>query len=131
MTGFEVKIPPATEAKVDPVETLKCYIQRTEDLRTNDKSLFLSHKAPYKGIKSDTIAKDLQAANDYTTLRGKGFTAKCFRPSCATASIKSGVQPLTAMQIGRWKTQEVFVNHYVYPNAPSSYTDSVIQLSGH
>ena len=54
-SGFEVKIPSATEAKVD------------------------------------TIAKDLQAAIDYCTLHGKGFTAKSFRP-CATASIKSGVQ---------------------------------------
>ena len=57
-----------------------------------------------------------------TGLADKGFLAKSFRPTGATIAVNSGVLPETVVQIGRWKTKEVFLNHYVYPNAPQSYT---------
>ena len=63
-------------------------------------------------------------------LGDQGFTPKCFRPTAANAAIKMGCDPETAMHIGRWKTKEVFYDHYVHPMAPSNYTSGVFQFEG-
>jgi hypothetical protein len=63
-------------------------------------------------------------------LGGKGCTAKCCRPTAANAAIQAGYNPETTMYIGRWKTKEVFFNHYVYPLAPRCYTDGVQVFDG-
>ena len=60
-------------------------------------------------------------------LADQGFLAKSFRPTGATIAVNSGVLQETVMQIGRWKTKEVFLNHYVYPNAPQSYTTNLLK----
>ena len=40
--GFEVNIPPASVARIDPVKALQCYINCTKYLRSGDCPLFLS-----------------------------------------------------------------------------------------
>ena len=129
-SGFEVCIPAGSDYKTDPVATIKCYIDRTAGVRPCNYPVFLSLKAPFQVIKPETVARELQRAIDLTPLKGKGFTPKSFRPSSATAAVQSGISPETAMQIGRWKTQEVFFNHYVYPRAPAAYTDMVTNYQG-
>ena len=123
--GFEVRIPAGSNSKTDPVPTIKCYIKRTIRCRGSNNAVFLSLKAPFTAIRSGTVARQLQRAINLTPLKGKGFTPKSFRPSSATAAVKGGIVPETTMQVGRWKTQQVFFNHYVYPRAPDTYTDVV------
>ena len=43
------------------------------------------------------------------------FTAKNFRPTAARAAIVSVCDHNTVSIKGRWKTESVFLNHYVYP----------------
>ena len=128
--GFEVKLPPAGEPQVDHVAALKCYIQRTRKFRPDKKPVFLSLTQPYTAIQHATISKQLNEAIDLAGLGDRGYSARSFRPTGATAAVKSGCLPETAMQIGRWKTREVFFNRYVYPNAPSSYSDNVMAFPG-
>ena len=42
--------------------------------------------------------------------------------------MSKGIIPETVMQIGWWKTKEVFMNHYVYPRAPQSFTSKLFEL---
>ena len=128
-SGFEVCIPKATDPKVDPSFTLRSYISRTERFRDcNNKAVFLTLNPPYKALAADTVASVLQSAIDLVGL--KGFTPKSFRSSAATAAVTNGVSPETAMQIGRWKTSEVFFGHYVYPSVPEDYVDNIQKFGG-
>ena len=57
--AFQVNIPPAPNAMADLIQGLKTYIQRTEFERPVSKSVFIALRAPYKGITSATVVKDL------------------------------------------------------------------------
>ena len=59
-------------------------------------------------------------------LGDQGFTAKSFRPTGATIAVSQGILPETVMKIGRWKTKEVFLNHYVYGQVPSGFTTNLL-----
>ena len=131
-SGFEVRIPGSNNDKTDVVKCVQSYINRTQEHRARlvGKPLFLSLKPPFRGIKAETVGRILSEAIASAGLSDQGYTPKCFRPTGANAAIEAGIMPETAMQIGRWKTKEVFYNHYVYPRAPGSYTDDIQTFSG-
>ena len=131
-SGFEVRIPPSENAKVDPVSTLKCYIERTSQLTSTDGPVFLSLTKPYIGIKADTVSKIFLNAINCVGLGDQGYKAKSFRPTAANAAIRAGCEPDMAMYVGRWKTKEVFYNHYVhsFPEKSYMYTDGVLSFEG-
>ncbi len=129
-TGFEVRIPQTDNEKSDPVRCLQCYIDKTEHLCKGVRPLFLSLRSPYTALSANGIRTVLNEAIRLAGLDKQGYTAKSFRPTGANAAIAAGVTPECAMQIGRWKTKEVFFNHYVYPMAPPSYTRDCAEYSG-
>lgn len=111
---------------MDPVSCLRVYIDRTAAYRPSDtKPLFITLTAPYKAISSSTVSNILDEVINLAGLAGKGFKAKSFRPTGATLAVSRGAIPETVMQIGRWKTKEVFMNHYVYPRAPETFTSNM------
>ncbi|GFO17339.1 hypothetical protein PoB_004384400 [Plakobranchus ocellatus] len=59
---------------------------------------------------------------------GPEFTARCFRPTGATAAVLGGVAAHTARSLGRWKTDDVFFNRYVFPLDPDSITDKMFSV---
>ena len=118
--GFEIQLTPATEKFVDPVESLLCYLQHTNDLNKecgND-PVFRSRTSPSEEIGPSTVTKILRE-----TLQAAGlaeeYTAWCFRAAGTTAAIRSGCDPDSTRQIVRWISRDVFYDHYVYPVAPS------------
>ena len=118
-TEFGVRIPGGSHPKSDPVHCLKVYIDRTvEGRRQGTVLLFLSLRHPYDPVGSYTIAKLLNRAIELAGLDRAKYSAKNFRPSAATAAVESRVPVETAVQLGRWKTTEVFLNHYVHPGHP-------------
>lgn len=126
-SGFTIKIPKG-ESHVDPVCTLKDYIYRTRHQRPEpEKPIFISLNRPYSALSSQAIADILNESINLVGLTGHGYSAKSFRPTAASASLDIGLMPETAMLIGRWKTKEVFFNHYVYPRAPESYTTELFK----
>jgi hypothetical protein len=131
-SGFEVQIPGSSLVKCDPVRSLSAYLQRTQKLRCpTTKPLFAKLSATHSAIKAPmVVAKILKEAIDLAGLGGQGYTPRSFRPTGATAAIKAGVLPETAMQIGRWKTREVFFGRYVYPQAPDGYSEDIMRFGG-
>ena len=59
-------------------------------------------------------------------LENKGYSAKSFRPTGATAAIDSGENPDIVMKTGRWKTASVFRDRYVHSQPPIDHTHSVL-----
>lgn len=129
-TGFEVRIPKSSSSRNDVVDTLKTYLNRTKDQTTEKGPVFISLNKPYKGITATTVSKVLSESISLAGLSDKGFTPKCFRPSAANAAIKSGCDAETAMHVGRWKTKDVFYDHYVHAMAPSQFTSDAMRFSG-
>ena len=128
--GFEVTVHPnKNDVLSDPVKCLELYIEKTREFRPKDTNpLFITLKPPYHAITSDTIGNILEEAISAAGLSSLGFTAKSFRPTAATMAVQKGMLPETAMQLGRWKTKEVFFNHYVYPKVPDTYTGNLFDV---
>ena len=129
--GFEIKLSPASDQSLDPVKALKCYLQRTSEngVTDGDTHVFRSLNSPADGISASTVAKVLRSCLSEAGLADE-YTARSFRAAGATAAVKSGCEPDTARQIGRWKNREVFMDHYVilghdHPGAPS-ITDQIL-----
>ena len=87
--GFEVTVHPnKDDILLDPVQCLKLYIEKTDEFRPKDTSpLFITLKAPYRAISSDTIGNILEESISAAGLADMGFTAKSFRPTAATMAI--------------------------------------------
>ena len=128
MQGFEIRIQKSSDNKVDPVDCLLTYLTRTDHLTTPDGPVFLpiSGSPPLKQVDSSTIASDLR---DIIRLAGlpSHFTPRCFRPTGATVAVHEGGNDRDIRQLGRWKTEEVFYQHYVYPNSKTNITDSILK----
>lgn len=123
-TGFQVVMQPAAEKKLDPVQTLRDYINRTQDIRPVNNSVFLTLSPPYKAIAAATVAKIM---NEAISLAGlTGYTAKCFRPTGATAAVDVNCDPEIVMRLGRWKTRSVFFDHYVHSKPPDTLTTDIL-----
>lgn len=126
-TGFEVHMPPSTDAEIDPCSALKEYITRTESIRPKPENpVFLTLKKPYRALDASTIGDIMNESIKLAGLGGKGYSAKSFRPTGATVAIETNQNPAQVMKTGRWKTQSVFLDHYVHAKNPDSYSDSVL-----
>ena len=125
--GFEVVLQPCSEPRLDPVLTLKNYIERTKYIRTKPNAVFLSLKSPFQPLSARTVARILEKAIILAGLGKQGFTAKCFRPTGATSAVEAGLNPDYIRKVGRWKNQETFETHYVHSKPVVSFTDSIFQ----
>lgn len=123
--GFIISLPAHADLSVCPIASLKCYIERTSPFRRGN-AVFLSLKAPYGPLSSAAVAKDLQACLDMAGLKNCGFSAKSFRPTGATVAIEKGNDPKAVQSVGRWKSSEVFYNHYVHSRTPESFTTDIL-----
>lgn len=126
--GFSVTVPRASNRKLDPVSALDVYIQRTEGPRASvpHRPVFLSLQRPYHALSASSISGILKAAIDLAGLGKRGYTAKSFRPTAATAAIDSGLHPDKARHIGRWASHEVFEKHYVHTHIPDNHVDKIL-----
>lgn len=131
--GFTVEIPKCPEEAIDHVAALRSYIQHTSQLRDQvpGQPVFLTlrkEKNVYKALSSSGVGKVLSEAITLAGLHGQGYSAKSFRPTGATAAVAAGCDPNVARQIGRWRSQEVFEEHYVHNKVPVDYIDKLYSL---
>ena len=127
--GFEVRIEPAEQAVIDPVSCLKLYMEKTQHLVKlgQDGPVFLTLRPPYKALTAQSISNILKNSISLTNLPSDSFSAKNFRPSAATAAIRSGCDYNTVRIRGRWKTESVFLNHYVYPVSEVNISQRILE----
>ena len=82
-------------------------------------------KHPYNALSSQSVRNILNESIELVGLPRNTYSAKCFRPTGATAAVAAGVDPETVMKIGRWKTTSVFFEHYVHSRTPKDLTDNI------
>ena len=128
--GFEVRIPRTEDAAIDPVGCLHTYIRRTTEQRPLNGPVFLTLRSPYHAIKNTTIGDILCDSIKAAGLQDQGYTPRSFRPTGATAAIQTQCDPGTARLVGRWKSESVFYDRYVYPVATDKFSDRVLSFKG-
>ena len=128
-TGFEIRIEPTEDNHINPVECIKIYFSKTANIPTNKKGrtpVFPALKPPFQGISSQSIAQILNHSIKEAGLDTKIYSAKCFRPSAATAAIVSGCEPNTTRMRGRWKNNDVFFSNYVFPISENNISNTIL-----
>ena len=120
--GMEVKIDPTNNIKTDPVSCLMQYCERTQGNMAKQ-PVFVTNDG-IKGLTARAIADILGQSIKEAGL-GNEFTPRSFRPTAATASVVGGVAPQTARTLGRWKSESVFFERYLYPTAKDSITQKM------
>ena len=90
--------------------------------------MFITLKRPFKAISAQTVARILERAIVLAGLENQLYSAKSFRPMGATNAVESGLDPDVIMKVGRWKSCETFMTHYVHAKPVSSFTDSIFKL---
>ena len=87
----------------------------------------LQQKPPFKQIDSCTVARVLEEPGpiELAGLKDMGFNAKSFRPTAATVGVDNYIDPNVVMQIGRWKTKEVFFDHCVHSKVSRNFSSTL------
>lgn len=130
--GFEVVVPKASDANLDPVRALKDYIAKTASHRAPGGAVFLTLRSPYTALQSDAIADILKEAIGQVGLDTSVFKPKDFRPTGATHAAQNIQNPGDddkIVKLGRWKDKTVFTDHYWHSRPPGAYTDNLLQSS--
>lgn len=125
-SGFEITVSGTNDPGSYPVGAVKACIEATAMNRElcSDNLCLLHCESHSKSILSEAI--------ELAGLGDKGFTPRSFRPTGATASsaIAANTKPEIAMLIGRWITDRVFREIYVYRLVHDSYTRDIFQFEG-
>ena len=102
--GFAINLSPAAELSVDPVQCLRCYLDRTKDPDISDQEcgnmpIFRSLMSPSDGVGASTVAKILREI-----LRSAGvaddYTARGFRQPVQLLQLGQGVIPMQHVRMG-------------------------------
>lgn len=124
--GYIVTIQGATQPVLCPVRCMKAYISRTMCNRSSQSDpVFLTLHRPYRAISASTVSNILLKSLQLAGLHG--YAAKDFRPTGATAAVEAGFDEHSIMKVGRWKSSEVFREHYVHNKIPTSFTDKILE----
>ena len=128
--GMEVKIDPAEIPETDPVETVRLYLARTNNNIITRQSVFVTLNDTGKGTSSSTVSQIILRKSIQDAGLSEEFTARCFRPTAVSAAVKlkGGVPVQTARVIGRWKSQEVVFERYLYPMTSGSATQKMFSV---
>ena len=95
-----------------PIEALRQYLEKTQQTRQTigSKMVFLA-TSQEKQLGDQRISKLLTQCLIDAGI--EDATARSFRKTGASAAINSGMEPDMVMKLGRWKSANVFFNHYV------------------
>ena len=88
--------------------------------------MFISLKKPHQGLTVQSISNILTGSITSAGLKG---TAKDFRPTGATSAMQAGIPEVAVMKVGRWRSADVFREHYVHYKASQDYTNKVLGIS--
>ena len=107
---------------------MKDYLIKTSTLVVSGElsPVFISLRAPYSTLSASGVAKILNECIKEAGLSESDFSARCFRPTGATAYVSSGVEHHITRTLGRWKSEECFNTNYVYPLSAVSATDKML-----
>lgn len=117
------------DRRICPVTYLQAYVKRSASLRGDETKLFVSWKAPHKGISRDTLRRWTR-----TCLIKAGIDMSIFAPHSTRAASTSkavGHVPLkTILKTAGWRRRSTFAVYYHKPILPQgSFGEAVLRAS--
>jgi integrase len=115
------------EPKLCVVEAIKCYLDKTKEIRTGDK-LFIRSCKPYSAVCSQTIGKWLVKVLTEAGVNTRHFGAHSFRHASTSAAASKGICVDSILSCVGWsRNSSVFANYYNKPiDTSSSFAHAVM-----
>lgn len=103
---------------VCPVTALKCYLERTKDLRGDMKDLFISFKKPFKEVSIQTLGRWIKYVLHESGLDTNVFSAHSTRHASTSAAKRKGVSYDVIRKLAGWSDKSTtFTKFYDRPVA--------------
>ena len=113
----EVCLIPTDNKDICPVTTLRTYISRTEQFRSQDQpyqhKLFLSFVKPHRPVSTATIARWIKAVMVSAGIDTSVFKAHSVRGAAATNAYIAGVSLSQILKMADWSNEHTFRRHYL------------------
>ena len=126
-----LKIPRFDEQKSLCVFTLlKFYIEKTSDIRKNEKYLFLTHKKPFHKATTQTISRWIKETLTQSGIDTKIFKSHSTRHASTSAASRSGINIETIRKTAAWtEGSGVFARFYNRPVIENcTFAKSILNL---
>lgn len=121
----------AKDPRLCVLETLKLYIEKTQNLRPvgeEDGQLFISYVKPHKPVSKDTIARWVRTMLIKAGVDTSKYTAGSVRPAAASKAKAMAVPVAHIMARAGWSRETTFARHYNKVITPSGdvFQDAVL-----
>nr|CAI5822429.1 unnamed protein product [Callosobruchus analis] len=118
-----------TCAKVCPASALKCYIDRTKDIRKNNSDLlFISPRKPHAPVTKQTLSRWLKDVMLLAGVDAGIFTSHSTRHASTSAALRKGLSVDNIQRIAGWTSESsVFARFYNRPLTSTSFAYSVLK----
>nr|CAI5822774.1 unnamed protein product [Callosobruchus analis] len=118
-----------TCAKVCPASALKCYIDRTKDIRKNNSDLlFISPRKPHAPVTKQTLSRWLKDVMLLAGVDTRIFTSHSTRHASTSAALRKGLSVDNSQRTAGWTSDSsVFARFYNRPLTSTSFAYSVLK----
>ena len=106
----------ASDKLVCPVDDLAVYMDHTEGNVPVNGPVFVALNNPSQFLSINLVSNIFNHAIQLARLGDRGYSAKNFRPTVATAVVEANLDPEHLQVVGRWQCQETFEHHHVLPS---------------
>jgi hypothetical protein len=127
-TGWEGKMFSASDSTLDWRECCAQWLACTSSwVKGKPEALFfLSLNAPHSELSADRIANLLKDVAERAGLDPEIFTGGTFRPGTVQAFLKADIELDRIMHIGRWRSEDVWREHYARHGMKHGDADRVL-----
>ena len=99
--------------KICVASALNCYLNKTEKIRENKKSLFISLKAPFKAVTAQTLSRWVKLGLKKCDIDTNIFTAHSTRHVSTSAAKRNGIDIDTLRKTAGWtENSNTFIKFY-------------------
>lgn len=111
----KIEIPKYSDVKLCPVVLLEEYLRRTELLRLNESTLFISYNKPHKSVTASTIGRWIKDTLYEAGIDTEYFGAHSTRSAATSAADRNGVNIQHIMKTAGWRNAGTFTTFYKKP----------------
>lgn len=99
--------------QICPASTLKAYLDKTLNLRSDHQVLFISFRKPHRPVTSQTLSRWVKSVLESSGIDTSLFTAHSTRHASSSKAFMSGVSLSVIRNTAGWTTNSrVFAKHY-------------------
>uniref|UniRef100_A0AC34FUH2 Tyr recombinase domain-containing protein n=1 Tax=Panagrolaimus sp. ES5 TaxID=591445 RepID=A0AC34FUH2_9BILA len=115
----------AADSSLCPITTLKAYLQATDDIRQEEKRIFLSFKRPHKPITAATMARWLKQCLELAGI--EGYTGHSTRSAATSKAVTIGLSANQIMEAANWSKKGSTFQRFYHKDIEGSFQEAVLK----